>query len=171
MDIVDRLRHDGNLPDEEFIELLQSEEHDAKLFSTADEVRKSFYGKDVYLRGLIEFTNCCKNNCYYCGIRKDNSKAQRYRMDRSEILSSCNKGYELGFRTFVLQGGEDPFFTDEKICGIVSEIKRRYPDCAVFLMQVHHDICCGMKLLPVPFIKNCILMKWILRTEKDAFLI
>ena len=133
MDIVDRLRHDGNLPDEEFIELLQSEEHDAKLFSTADEVRKSFYGKDVYLRGLIEFTNCCKNNCYYCGIRKDNSKAQRYRMDRSEILSSCNKGYELGFRTFVLQGGEDPFFTDEKICGIVSEIKRRYPDCAVTL--------------------------------------
>ncbi len=133
MDIVDRLRHDGNLPDEEFIELLQAEEHDAKLFSTADEVRKSFYGKDVYLRGLIEFTNCCKNNCYYCGIRKDNSKAQRYRMDRSEILSSCNKGYELGFRTFVLQGGEDPFFTDEKICGIVSEIKRRYPDCAVTL--------------------------------------
>ncbi len=133
MDIVDRLRHDGNLSDEEFIELMQSEENDGKLFSAADEVRRSFYGEDVYLRGLIEFTNCCKNNCYYCGIRKGNSRAQRYRMDETEILSSCRKGYELGFRTFVLQGGEDPFFTDEKICGIVSRIKERYPDCAVTL--------------------------------------
>ena len=133
MDIVDRLRHDGNLSDEEFIELMQSEENDGKLFSAADEVRRSFYGEDVYLRGLIEFTNCCKNNCYYCGIRKGNPKAQRYRMGKSEILSSCQRGYELGFRTFVLQGGEDPFFNDEKICGIVSEIKCRYPDCAVTL--------------------------------------
>ena len=78
----------------------------------ADRVRRERYGDEVYVRGLIEFTNYCKNNCYYCGIRRDNSNADRYRLTKEEILSCCEEGYRLGFRTFVLQGGEDPYFTD-----------------------------------------------------------
>ena len=94
---------------------------------------QSVYGKQIYIRGLIEFTNYCKNDCYYCGIRRGNACAERYRLTEEQILSCCATGYELGFRTFVLQGGEDPYFTDEKICGLVSAIKRAYPDCAVTL--------------------------------------
>ncbi len=85
------------------------------------------------MRGLIEFTNYCKNDCLYCGIRRSNKRADRYRLDKSEILDCCKEGWELGFRTFVLQGGEDGFFTDEKICGIVSQIKESFPDCAITL--------------------------------------
>ncbi len=99
----------------------------------ADEIRKSVYGTDVYLRGLIEFTNYCKNNCYYCGIRCGNSKADRYRLSQDEIMVCCKEGYRLGYRTIVLQGGEDPYYKDEDICRIVSGIKKDYPDCAVTL--------------------------------------
>ena len=99
----------------------------------ADEIRKSVYGTDVYLRGLIEFTNYCKNNCYYCGIRCGNSKADRYRLSQDEIMACCKEGYRLGYRTIVLQGGEDPYYKDEYICRIVSGIKKDYPDCAVTL--------------------------------------
>jgi len=87
----------------------------------------------VYLRGLIEFTNICRNDCLYCGIRKSNKNADRYRLSREEILQCSRAGYELGFRTIVLQGGEDPYFTDDKICDIVSSIKKEHPDCAVTL--------------------------------------
>lgn len=87
----------------------------------------------MYIRGLIEFSNYCRNNCLYCGIRKSNRNAQRYRLTKWEILSCCKEGYELGFRTFVLQSGEDAFFTDEVIIDIISSIKRIYPDCAVTL--------------------------------------
>ena len=80
----------------------------------ADIIRKQHYGTDVYIRGLIEFTNFCKNDCYYCGIRKDNKNAHRYRLSKEDIMECCKDGYSLGFRTFVLQGGEDPYFTDEK---------------------------------------------------------
>ncbi len=99
----------------------------------ADDVRKKNYGTDVYIRGLIEFTNFCKNNCYYCGIRRDNGNALRYRLSHDDIMACCHEGYKLGFRTFVLQGGEDGFFTQDKICSIVSSIKDTYPDCAVTL--------------------------------------
>ena len=99
----------------------------------ADKIRREIYGREVYLRGLIEFTNYCRNNCYYCGIRCGNTKADRYRLSREEILSCCAEGYRLGYRTFVLQGGEDPFYTDELICDLISEIKETYPDCAVTL--------------------------------------
>jgi len=96
-------------------------------------VREEIYGRDVYLRGLIEFTNYCKNDCLYCGIRRSNRSADRYRLTEKQILDCCQTGYQLGFRTFVLQGGEDPFYTDERLCSIVREIKKLYPDCAVTL--------------------------------------
>ena len=91
------------------------------------------YGNKIYVRGLIEFTNYCKNDCFYCGIRRSNREAQRYRLTEEDILTCCAEGYELGFRTFVLQGGEDPFFTDEKIVHMIHEIKKKYPDCALTL--------------------------------------
>lgn len=96
-------------------------------------MREKYYGKDVYIRGLIEFTNYCKNDCLYCGIRRSNRNAQRYRLTEEEIFACCEEGHRLGFRTFVLQGGEDGYFTDGRICGIVSGIKERFPDCAVTL--------------------------------------
>lgn len=91
------------------------------------------YGDEVYIRGLIEFTNYCKNNCSYCGIRQANFSATRYRLSKDEILACCEEGYGLGFRTFVLQGGEDPFYTDDLICDIVSAIRQKYEDCAITL--------------------------------------
>lgn len=103
------------------------------LAAAADQVRRKHYGDEVYVRGLIEFTNYCKNNCYYCGIRRDNLNADRYRLTKEEILLCCEEGYRLGFRTFVLQGGEDPYFTDDRVCDIVSEIHRRFADCAITL--------------------------------------
>lgn len=133
MDIVSRLAINNNLSDQELLELLQTDAYDTELFLKADKKRREIYGKDVYLRGLIEFTNYCKNNCYYCGIRRDNTCASRYRMSQDEIMETCEKGYELGFRTFVLQGGEDPYFTDERVCQIVSAIRKQFSDCAITL--------------------------------------
>ncbi len=103
------------------------------LYAAARAVREEYYGKDVYLRGLIEFTNYCRNDCYYCGIRRSNRAAQRYRLSAEDILNCCNNGYELGFRTFVLQGGEDMHYTDDMVCSLVSDIKKAHPDCAVTL--------------------------------------
>ena len=103
----------------------------AFLHERARKTADAIYGKQVFIRGLIEFTNYCKNDCIYCGIRKSNRKAERYRLTEEEILSCCANGYELGFRTFVLQGGEDPYFTDDKICALIRQIKAQYPDCAV----------------------------------------
>lgn len=134
-DIIDRLERERTLPREDFQQLLTglSPEDEAYLYERAREVRHRVYGKEVYLRGLIEFTNCCKNDCYYCGIRRSNPNVQRYRLSSEEILDCCDRGYELGFRTFVLQGGEDGYFTDDRVCQLVSKIKNRHPDCAVTL--------------------------------------
>lgn len=104
-----------------------------ELFKHADRLRRAVYGDGVYLRGLIEFSNYCRNNCYYCGIRRDNRQVRRYRLSKEEILSCCHTGYGLGFRTFVLQSGEDPYFTDDLICDVLTAVKERYPDCAVTL--------------------------------------
>ena len=120
---------------EEYVSLIdgRDEETARYLFSFARKRREEYYGSKVFIRGLIEFTNYCKNDCYYCGIRKSNRNASRYRLSDEDIISCCEEGYSLGFRTFVLQGGEDPYFTDERMCRIVSEIKKSYGDCAVTL--------------------------------------
>lgn len=105
----------------------------AALKRMAAETRETYYGKAVYFRGLIEFTSYCKNDCFYCGLCRSNPNAVRYRLTEEEILDCCRKGHALGFRTFVLQGGEDPYFDDGRMCQIVSQIKARHPDCAVTL--------------------------------------
>lgn len=102
------------------------------LFAEACRVRDEVYGRKVFMRGLIEVSSHCKNNCLYCGLRRD-MHCTRYRLTKEQILDCCRTGYELGFRTFVMQGGEDAWFTDERLCDIVHEVKREFPDCAVTL--------------------------------------
>lgn len=136
MKIIDKFIETHCLTEEEYINLLQRwQEEDVvkRLTEEAVRLRKHYYGNKVYVRGLIEFTNYCKNNCYYCGIRRENSNLERYRLTKEEILNCCNQGYELGYRTFVLQGGEDPYYTDERMEDIIREIKKEYPDCALTL--------------------------------------
>ncbi len=130
---IKKLSETSNLTDIELKELLENDFLDEELYREADRVRKENYGTDVYIRGLIEFTNYCKNNCYYCGLRYENREIERYRLSKEDILNCCKEGYNLGFRTFVLQGGEDPFYTDEKLCDIISSIKNLYSDIAVTL--------------------------------------
>lgn len=122
-----------NLTDNELKILLESDCFDTELFELADKKRREIYGDAVYIRGLIEFTNFCRNNCYYCGIRRDNKCVERYRLEAQDIFACCEEGYRLGFRTFVLQGGEDFHYTDKVLCDIVSGIKERFLDCAVTL--------------------------------------
>ncbi len=136
MEIANKLVKEHKLSKEEFKELLAQWENSAlnkRLKEEAVRLRDANYGKKVYTRGLIEFTNYCKNNCYYCGIRCGNRNAQRYRLSKEDILSCSEEGYALGFRTFVLQGGEDPYFDDVRMTEIVKAIKEKYPDCAVTL--------------------------------------
>ena len=134
-EITDNLIYSNNLSrsDLEYLLVSTDEEELDYLKKSARKCTNSIYGRDIYIRGLIEFTNYCKNNCIYCGIRRDNSNAQRYRLSKAAILECCDTGYELGFRTFVLQGGEDAYFTDDRICDIISDIKTRHSDCAVTL--------------------------------------
>jgi biotin synthase len=108
-------------------------EEQSMLVSCANRLRQKYYDRKVFFRGLIEFSSYCKNDCYYCGIRSSNLNARRYRLSKEEILTCCQTGYELGFRTFVLQSGEDRYFTDWRLSSIVFEIKQRFPDCAVTL--------------------------------------
>ena len=132
---IDKLRKERTLRQEEFRQLLT--ECDAETLRTinrqAREVSLLHFGNKIYIRGLIEVSNCCRNNCYYCGIRKGNPTIERYRLTEESILDCCKQGYDLGFRTFVLQGGEDPALTDDWIEKTVSAIRRNYPDCAITL--------------------------------------
>jgi len=134
-ELVDRLEAGKVLSREELIYIIsEGENRDWEyLFERARAVRDKVYGRSVYMRGLIEISNICKNDCLYCGIRKSNSHVDRYRLNKQQILDCCAAGYELGFRTFVMQGGEDPWYTDEIMVDIISSIKARYPDCAVTL--------------------------------------
>ena len=134
-ELADRLEAERDLTDEEFAKVLLCDHpgFSEYLAQKARTVREKYYGKSVYLRWLIEISNICKNNCLYCGIRSGNANAERYRLTEEQILACSDAGYDLGFRTFVLQGGEDPYYTDELIVSIVSAIKERHPDCAVTL--------------------------------------
>lgn len=134
-ELIDKLKKEKILSREEFKLLIERRDTAAAeyLFAQARKVRESVYGKDVFMRGLIEFTNYCKNDCYYCGIRRSNTCAERYRLSMEQILDCCEMGWGLGFRTFVLQGGEDPYFTDKRMVQIIRAIKAKYPDCAITL--------------------------------------
>lgn len=133
--LISGLQTAHDLTDAELLSFLTETQDadEAALFAAADAERRKWYGDAVYLRGLIEFTNHCKNNCLYCGIRAGNAHAERYRLTDARILECCAEGYALGYRTFVLQGGEDPFYTDDRICALVSAIAERYPDCRITL--------------------------------------
>ena len=132
-DLIDSLPADRDLTDDEWRFLIEGEYDRQRLFDRADRVRRQYYGTDVYIRGLIEISSFCRNDCLYCGIRRSNAKAERYRLSKEEIYACCAQGYELGFRTFVLQGGEDAYHTTEWVEEIVCGIKEKYPDCAVTL--------------------------------------
>lgn len=133
--IIDKLEETRALEKEEFVLLLDnlSEPLAQYAYEKARKVANENFGNKIYIRGLIEISNYCKNDCFYCGIRKSNRKADRYRLDKEDILSCCHQGYILGFRTFVLQGGEDPFYSDDFLVDLISEIKGKFPDCAVTL--------------------------------------
>lgn len=134
-DLIEKLNKNKSLSLEEYKYILDKYTQDDADFARnlAVGIRKSVYGNTIYIRGLIEITNYCKNGCFYCGINRSNKNCVRYRLTKDDILSCCEFGYGLGFRTFVMQGGEDNHFTDEIVWDIVREIKSRYPDCAVTL--------------------------------------
>lgn len=134
-ELTDKLEREHILQKSELAEIISGHtpDTDEYLFEKARAVRERVYGRDVYMRGLIEFTNYCKNDCLYCGIRRSAKGAERYRLTEKQILECCEAGYGLGFRTFVLQGGEDGFYSDDKIVNIVTKIKEKFPDCAVTL--------------------------------------
>ncbi len=133
-EIAEKLLKTRSLDLNEYAKLIRYRANLAEwLKQEALNIKESIYGKDVYIRGLIEISNICKNDCYYCGIRRSNGDVERYRLSEEQILACCDEGYTLGFRTFVLQGGEDGYFTDERLCALIGEIKRRHSDCAVTL--------------------------------------
>ncbi|APH18654.1 [FeFe] hydrogenase H-cluster radical SAM maturase HydE [Clostridium botulinum] len=133
--IIDELYERNNTSNDKLLYLLNNIDKENKkyLIYKAHETSLKYYDNKVYLRGLIEFTNYCKNACLYCGISCNNNNAERYRLSEEEILNCCKKGYSLGYRTFVLQGGEDPYYTDNKIIDIIKSIKKLFPDCAITL--------------------------------------
>ena len=137
IDLISRLKENRYLEPEEFVTLLNGLEENPEdasfLQHEARETALHHFGKDIYIRGLIEFTNFCRNDCFYCGIRKSNLNAVRYHLSKSTILECCRIGYDLGFRTFVLQGGEDMSYTDHAMTDIIASIRRAYPDCAITL--------------------------------------
>ena len=133
--IAEKLISTGSLSTTEYEFLIDNRNTEVAelLKMEAVKKRKEVYGNSVFIRGLIEISNICKNDCLYCGIRASNKSCDRYRLTKEEILSCCDEGYELGFRTFVMQGGEDLHFTDEILVDIIKSIKEKHPDCAVTL--------------------------------------
>ena len=135
LSIIEQLKTTQTATREQLIYLLKhiTDAEREVLREAAQQTAQAVFGNKIYIRGLVEISSICKRDCRYCGLRRSNPNAVRYRLTPEQILSSCEKGYALGFRTFVLQGGEDGFFSDEVVCGVVREIKRRCPDCAVTL--------------------------------------
>ncbi|MBQ4627343.1 MAG: [Clostridia bacterium] len=134
-ELIEKLECRHTLSTEEYAYLIANRSNEASemLRKKAVKLRKEIYGNKVFIRGLIEISNICKNDCFYCGIRRSNKSCERYRLSKNQILECCEEGFSLGFRTFVMQGGEDAYFNDETLCEIISEIKKRYPECAVTL--------------------------------------
>ena len=135
INIIEKLKKEQTATKEELVFLLENiTDEELKVLRRKAQVTAIMnFRKDIYIRGLIEISNYCKNDCHYCGIRRSNKNAVRYRLTKEQILSCCDLGYELGFRTFVMQGGEDPYFTDEVMCDIIRAVKSKYPDCAITL--------------------------------------
>ena len=136
IELIDRLSDFHTLSTDEYKYLIENSDNGNLVSYAAEkavEARKKIYGNKIYIRGLIEIGNICKNDCLYCGIRASNALCDRYRLTESEILACCDEGYPLGFRTFVMQGGEDGSFSDEFMCSVISKIKAKYPDCAITL--------------------------------------
>jgi len=133
--LINKLEEDQSLTKSEWIDLIthRTPQLAKALFRRAVKVRQAHYGREVFIRGLIELTNYCKQDCLYCGIRRSNEGVNRYRLTDAEVLECCKEGNELGFRTFVLQGGEDTFYTDERLIPLIKEIRRLYPQCAITL--------------------------------------
>lgn len=133
--MIDKLEKYHHLTEDEYKFLLQYYDNSLAEYAAqkADKVRKEIYGNEIYIRGLIEISNYCKNDCLYCGIRRSNQCCDRYRLNKEQIMQCCAEGYSLGFRTFVLQGGEDAFYSDTVLCDIIQNIKQQFPDCAVTL--------------------------------------
>lgn len=134
MNLLEKLEKERMLTKDQWIQLIGSREvYESQAAALAKKIREEHFGNHIYVRGLIEFTNYCKNDCYYCGIRRSNRNAERYRLTMEQILECTDTGYELGFRTFVLQGGEDGYYTDERLEEIIKAIKEKHPDCALTL--------------------------------------
>ena len=134
-EIIDLLNKQKSLSHDEWVFLISSYNDDDRAYAAniARRIADEKFGKSIFIRGIVEFSNICRNDCYYCGIRRSNKSCERYRLSKEDILECCDNGYELGFRTFVLQSGEDKFFSTDMLCGIVSAIKARHSDCAVTL--------------------------------------
>lgn len=159
--LIEKLAAGNSLSLSEYESLIENRNDEAAkiLRGLAVEARQKIYGREVYVRGLIEISNICKNDCFYCGIRHSNKNCDRYRLTPEEILECSSEGYELGFRTFVLQGGEDNFFTDEVLGSIVSKIKSQHPDCAVTLSLGERSF------KSYAYLKSCGVDRYLLRHE------
>ena len=133
--LIDKLAAEHRLEEWEYRHLMENRDTSSAsaLRKLAQEQVRQIYGNRIFVRGLIEISNICKNDCLYCGIRRSNTQCHRYRLSESEILACAEEGYELGFRTFVLQGGEDGYYTDDILCSVIRQLKTRFPDCAVTL--------------------------------------
>ena len=135
MNIIEKIQQTQNITREELEQILTTDNEAIieALRQSARSVANAIYGNKIYIRGLIEISNYCKNDCLYCGLRRSNPFAVRYRLTDEQIYACCEEGYQLGFRTFVMQGGEDGWFDDKRMCRIVSTVRNRYPDCAITL--------------------------------------
>ena len=160
-ELITKLSETHSLSVEEYEALISNHtDEDTRLLRTlAVEARRKIYGNAVYVRGLIEISNICRNDCYYCGIRRSNTECERYRLTRDEILECADEGYGLGFRTFVLQGGEDLYFSDDVLGGIVRDIKAHHPNCAITLSMGERS-CESYK-----FLRECGADRYLLRHE------
>ena len=171
--LIQILQHTHQLQPEQMQTLLTAAFSDAvirtELAQTAQQTAQAVFGNKIYIRGLIEFTNYCRNDCYYCGIRRSNTEAVRYRLTEEQILSCCEQGYALGFRTFVLQGGEDLIYSDTDLAAIISAIKQailtaplRFPLANAAVKPISFGkkqeqivICCAMKQQTANIMHDC----------------